>query len=142
MAGKKSAGRKKSGSANAAAKTKTVTAEKPDINIVTDSEKTTLEKASDKTAAPKKTGAEKTKPESKQKSDKSDSKTKRKKPNPVVKYFKDLKSEFKKVVWPSKKTVLNNTGAVLASMIVSGLAIWGIDSGFAALLRELYKIAG
>ena len=50
-----------------------------------------------------------------------------KKPNKVVKYFKDLKSEFKKVVWPSKKTVVNNTSVVLVAMIFSGLAIWGID---------------
>lgn len=48
-----------------------------------------------------------------------------KKPNKVVKYFKDLKSEFKKVVWPSKKTVVNNTSVVLVAMIFSGLAIWG-----------------
>ena len=46
-----------------------------------------------------------------------------KKPNKVVKYFKDHKSEFKKVVWPSKKTVVNNTSVVLVAMIFSGLAI-------------------
>lgn len=64
------------------------------------------------------------------------------KPNPVVKYFRDLKSEFKKVVWPSKKTVINNTGVVLTAMIISGLAIWGLDSGFAALLKGLLSLAG
>ena len=40
----------------------------------------------------------------------------------IVKYFKDLKSEFKKVVWPSKKTV-------------SGICVWGLDTLFATLLR-------
>lgn len=65
-----------------------------------------------------------------------------KKPNRVVKYFRDLRSEFKKVVWPSKKTVINNTGAVLATMIVCGVAIWGLDTAFAALLRELLSMAG
>ena len=63
-----------------------------------------------------------------------------KKPNKVVKYFKDLKSEFKKVVWPSKKTVVNNTSVVLVAMIFSGLAIWGIDSAFAAALKGLSLI--
>lgn len=65
-----------------------------------------------------------------------------KKLNRVAKYFKDLKSEFKKVVWPSKKTVINNTGAVLAAMIVSGVAIWGLDTAFAYLLKGLLSMAG
>lgn len=65
-----------------------------------------------------------------------------KKPNKVVKYFKDLKSEFKKVVWPSKKTVVNNTSVVLVAMIFSGLAIWGIDSAFAAALKSLLNLVG
>ncbi len=53
----------------------------------------------------------------------------------IVKYFKDLRSEFKKVVWPSKKTVFNNTVVVLVTLVVSGVCIWGIDTLFAALLR-------
>ena len=65
-----------------------------------------------------------------------------KKPNRVVKYFKDLKSEFKKVVWPSKKTVFNNTGVVLVTMVISGLFIWGIDSLFVKLLELLINQAG
>ncbi|MGN0641542.1 MAG: preprotein translocase subunit SecE [Huintestinicola sp.] len=65
-----------------------------------------------------------------------------KKPNRVVKYFKDLKSEFKKVVWPSKKTVFNNTGVVLAAMIISGLFIWGLDTAFTALLQLLLSQVG
>lgn len=69
-------------------------------------------------------------------------KSQAKKPNKVVKYFKDLRSEFKKVVWPSRKTVVNNTGVVLAAMIISGLAIWGLDSAFAALLKGLLSMVG
>jgi len=69
-------------------------------------------------------------------------KTGAKKPNRVVKYFKDLKSEFKKVVWPSKKTVFNNTGVVLVTMVISGLFIWGIDSLFVKLLELLINQAG
>ncbi len=69
-------------------------------------------------------------------------KTQAKKPNKIVKYFRDLKSEFKKVVWPSKKALINNTGVVLATMIICGLAIWGLDSAFAALLKGLLSLAG
>ena len=36
-------------------------------------------------------------------------KKKEKKANSVVKFFRDLKGEFKKIVWPSKKQIFNNT---------------------------------
>ena len=65
----------------------------------------------------------------------------KKKPNPVVKYFKDLKSEFKKVVWPSRKTVFNNTGVVLVCMCVSGLFVAGVDLAFTALLNLMLSKA-
>lgn len=57
-----------------------------------------------------------------------------KKQNAVVKYFKDLKSEIKKVTWPSWNKVLNNTAVVLIGMCVSAVVVWGIDSILTALL--------
>lgn len=52
----------------------------------------------------------------------------------VVKYFKDLKSEFKKVVWPTKIQVFNNTLVVLVTMCVVGLFVFGLDTAFLKLL--------
>ena len=52
----------------------------------------------------------------------------------IVKYFKDARSEFKKVVWPSRKQVFNNTIVVIISLIVSGLAVWLLDTAFGSLL--------
>lgn len=52
----------------------------------------------------------------------------------IVKYFKDAKSEFKKVVWPSRKQVFNNTTVVIVSLVVSGIAIWALDSVFSTIL--------
>lgn len=61
-----------------------------------------------------------------------------KKPKRSIKqYFKDAKSEFKKVVWPTRKTVFNNTVVVLVAIVVSGIAIWGLDSLFTFLLQLL-----
>lgn len=60
-----------------------------------------------------------------------------KKPGGIVQYFKDLRSEFKKVVWASKKTVVNDTSVVLIAMVLSSLVVWGLDSGFSALLKLL-----
>ncbi len=53
---------------------------------------------------------------------------KQKKQNKVVKYFRDLRAEVKKVVWPSKAQVLNNTGIVLAVVVICGLFLAGVDS--------------
>lgn len=55
----------------------------------------------------------------------------------IVQYFKDAKSEFKKVVWPTRKTVFNNTVVVLTTIVVSGIAIWGLDTLFTFLLQLL-----
>ncbi len=69
-------------------------------------------------------------------------KAKVKKQNRVVKYFRDLKSELKKVVWPSRKQVVNNTGIVLAVMIVVGLFLAGIDTGLGFVIDKLIGIGG
>ncbi|HIS24371.1 MAG TPA: preprotein translocase subunit SecE [Candidatus Faeciplasma gallinarum] len=58
-----------------------------------------------------------------------------KKPNRIVKFFKDLISEVKKVVWPSKKQLLNNSAIVLAVCILSGIALFIVDSVFGLLLN-------
>lgn len=51
----------------------------------------------------------------------------------VSRFAKDLRSEIKKIVWPSKKQVINNTGIVLGVMAVVGACVWVIDWLFAFL---------
>lgn len=46
----------------------------------------------------------------------------------VAKWFRELKSELKKIVWPGKKTVVKNTGVVLMVILVVGAAVWIIDA--------------
>ena len=55
----------------------------------------------------------------------------------IGKYFRDTRSEMKKVVWPSKKQVVNNTLVVLAVCLISGVALFAIDSIFGLLLQLL-----
>lgn len=62
-----------------------------------------------------------------------------KKPNKIVKFFKDLASEAKKVVWPGKKQVLNNTAVVLAVCVLSGALLFAIDTVFGLLLQLITK---
>jgi len=61
---------------------------------------------------------------------------KTKKANKFSKFFKDLKSEVKKIVWPTQKQVVNNTSVVLIAMLASGLFIWGIDT----LLMKVFNV--
>ena len=69
-------------------------------------------------------------------------KAKTKKPNRVVKYFRDLKSELKKEVCPTRKTVVNNTGIVLVVMLVVGLFLAGVDTGVGFIIDKLIGLAG
>ncbi len=55
----------------------------------------------------------------------------------VGKSFKATKSELKKVVWPTKKQLFNNTGIVIAALIIVGLIIFGLDSLFISLSNWL-----
>lgn len=56
-------------------------------------------------------------------------------------YFKGVKVETKKVVWPTRKELVSYTFVVIFTCTVLGLAIWGIDSGFLALLKALFNIS-
>ena len=41
----------------------------------------------------------------------------------VGKWFRDMKSELKKVQWPTRKQTINNTVIVIVCVVVVGLAI-------------------
>ena len=45
----------------------------------------------------------------------------------VAKYFRELRSELKKVVWPTYQQVLKNALVVAACVVVVGLFIWLFD---------------
>ena len=55
-----------------------------------------------------------------------------------VKGCKDMKGEIKKVVWPSKKQIINNTIVVIACMAVTAVIIWLLDWAFISLLSLIY----
>lgn len=53
----------------------------------------------------------------------------------MVKSIKATKSEFKKVIWPTKKQLLNNTAVVIVALVVIGLIIFAFDSLFMSLSK-------
>ena len=53
---------------------------------------------------------------------------KEKKKGRVKNAWKGFKSELKKIVWPSWKQVLKNTGIVILCVLVIGVFIWVFDA--------------
>ncbi|MBQ2615192.1 MAG: preprotein translocase subunit SecE [Clostridia bacterium] len=45
----------------------------------------------------------------------------------IANYFKEVKSELKKVVWPSFAKVRKNTLVVILYVLIVGLVIWAMD---------------
>ena len=58
------------------------------------------------------------------------------------KWFRDMKSELKKVVWPTPKQVGKNTGVALAMMAGSALVVWGFDKLATGAVSALLKLVG
>ena len=57
----------------------------------------------------------------------------------IWKSIKNTKAEFKKVVWPTKSQLANNTLIVIAALIIIGLVIFGLDTLFTKL-AEIFII--
>lgn len=72
-------------------------------------------------------------------SEKKSGKTEKKKQGKIRKWFKDLKIEFNKVVWPSKKTVADNTSVVVGVIALSAVLVGLLDTGFLELMRLIYR---
>ena len=52
----------------------------------------------------------------------------------IKKFFKNLKSEFKKIVWPNRSQLVKQTIAVLLISLLLGAFIWLIDLGAKSLI--------
>ena len=78
--------------------------------------------------------------ESKTKEKKTSDKSKKKKTNRIVKWFKDLKSEFKKVVWPSRIKVFINTFVVLVVLVIASVFVGGLDFGLLKLFSFVLNL--
>ncbi len=70
--------------------------------------------------------------------DNKDKGAKAKKRGPI-KYLKDARAEFKKVVWPTPKETTHNTIVVLLMCGFAALFVFGMDSLFGLLNGLLFK---
>jgi preprotein translocase subunit SecE len=46
----------------------------------------------------------------------------------VVRFFADIRNELKKVVWPTRKQLINSTVSVLLICLIIGAIIWVSDA--------------
>ena len=53
----------------------------------------------------------------------------------ISRSFKDMKGEMKKVVWPSKKQIINNSIVVIVMVVLSAVVIGGFDTLLGLLLK-------
>lgn len=58
----------------------------------------------------------------------------------LAEYFKGVKLEMSKVVWPTKKELGSFTAIVIATCAVFALGFWLIDSGVLAALKGVLGI--
>ena len=59
----------------------------------------------------------------------------------IAKHFRDTRSEMKKVVWPSRKQIINNTIVVCVVVLISALVVLLLDFVF-GLGMDLLLTAG
>jgi len=78
--------------------------------------------------------------------DKADSKSpdkkKTRKKSRIARWFREMRSELKKVVWPTPKQIANNTAISLVVMVASAIAIWGIDQIGSQIFGAFIKLGG
>ncbi len=59
-------------------------------------------------------------------------------PNRIVTWFRDVRAEVRRVVWPTWKELRNLTLVVLVLSVVMALLMWAFDS----LFSSLYSLLG
>jgi preprotein translocase subunit SecE len=59
----------------------------------------------------------------------------------IKKSVLDLKSEIKKIVWPTKKTIINNTMIVIGVVVLCSLVVGGLDAVLMALVNLVLRSA-
>ena len=56
-------------------------------------------------------------------------------------FLREVKTELKKVTWPSRKDTLSGTAVVLVAVFIIAIFLGIVDSGLSNLIKELLKKA-
>ena len=57
----------------------------------------------------------------------------------IGKFFREVRSEMRKVIWPSRKELVNYTGVVIVSVIVVSVIIWVLDTFFSGVIGLIIR---
>ena len=60
----------------------------------------------------------------------------------IGKWFREMKSELKKVVWPTRQQLTKNSLISLVVMVASSVVIWGFDTLATKLVQIIIKLPG
>ena len=60
----------------------------------------------------------------------------------VGKWFREMKSELKKVIWPTPKALRNNTLISVGMMLISAVVIWGFDTIAQLVVKLIFTLVG
>lgn len=60
----------------------------------------------------------------------------------IARWFREMKSELKKVVWPTGKQTLNNVIVAVVVMVLAGIIIWAFDQLAYLIVQSLISIGG
>jgi preprotein translocase subunit SecE len=62
--------------------------------------------------------------------------------NRFARWFREMRSELKKVVWPTPKQILNNTIVSLSVMAAAASAVWALDHAAGQIFQAIRTLAG
>ena len=60
----------------------------------------------------------------------------------IGKWFREMRSELKKVIWPTPKQLATNTCVALVVMAVAAVVLWGFDEVAGLIVNVIFELAG
>ena len=71
---------------------------------------------------------------------KKQSQNKKEKKGGLLAYFRGVRQELRKVVWPTREELTTDTVVVIGCVVFFAVAFWLIDTGFLAALKGILGI--
>lgn len=56
----------------------------------------------------------------------------------IGRFFKEIRTEMKKVIWPTRQQVINHTLVVFTACLVVGIVVWVADAGLGLLFQAIF----
>jgi len=60
--------------------------------------------------------------------------------NRLARWFREMRSELKKVVWPTPKQIVNNTFVSLSVMAAAAIGVWALDFAAGQIFQAIRTV--